>query len=126
MSVSKREAELKAALTKELRRCLPHLLVLQYSTAGAPDREIIGCGVTTRWEFKHATPGFVTDGLQELTMLRLAVAGHARYVIWEEKRDVKRTMIVHPNHIGDMLPEAFCPGFDMRWLVERIREAHRA
>lgn len=41
----KREAELKALFRREMRRRLPGFMLLQYATAGAPDREIVGAGV---------------------------------------------------------------------------------
>lgn len=127
----KREAELKAALTRELRRQLPGFYVLAYATNGAPDREIVGAGVATRWEAKHATPDFRSPGDQELLCCRLAVAAHCRYIIWHEHKGVQKTMIVHPNEVRlragwNLVPEAFCAGFNMRWLVEQIRKAHGA
>ena len=132
--MEKREAELKAAFRREMRLQLPRFLLLQYATAGAPDREVVGLGVTTRWEFKHATPQFDSDGFQELTCLRLAAAAHCRYVIWFEDGNgtSRRTMIVHPRHVKDkkghardMEAEATCVDFDMRWLVAQVRKAHR-
>lgn len=123
--MKQREAQLKAAAMKELRRQCPNFIILEYATTGAPDREVVGCGISSRWEFKHGTPGFKTHGIQELTMLRLAGAGHARYVVWESKRGHERTLIVHPKHIGTLESEVSCVGFDMRWLVEQVRKAHR-
>src|SRR5687767_12677501 len=108
----KREAELKAAFRREMRQRLPGFLMLAYASAGAPDREIIGAGITTRWEFKHGTPDFLSHGDQELMCMRLAAAGHCRYVIWQESRAGlrQRTMIVHPRavHARSLTPEAFC------------------
>lgn len=130
----KREAELKSLFTKEMKRQLPNFFMLHFASAGAPDREIVGNGFTTRWEFKHGTPGFASPGNQELFCMRLAAAGHCRYVIWQESRLGlgARTMIVHPKNVynrgggWNFLPEASCPGFDIRWLVNQVREAHRA
>lgn len=126
------EAELKQRFTKELKRQLPLFMILQYATAGAPDRELIYNGVTTRWEFKHATPSFDSSGDQELMCCRLAKAGHCRYVVWYQRRDVKRTLIVHPRlvlgqhgNIRDVASEAECVGFDMQWLVMQVMKAHR-
>src|SRR6185436_3329318 len=124
--MEKREAELKAAVMKELRLQCPNFLVLEYATVGAPDREIVGRGISSRWEFKHATPGFVTHGIQELMMLRLAAVGHARYVIWQETMygHGKRTLIVHPKDIGDLKTDTYCISHDHKWLVEQIRKVH--
>jgi hypothetical protein len=122
--MSKQEARLKAGAMRELARQCPHYVVLLLATAGGPDRAIVGTGRTSLWEFKHGTPGFKSHDLQKLTCLRLAVQGYCRYVVWEERRGIKRTLIVHPNHIGDLLPEAWCVGFDHKWLVEQIRKVH--
>lgn len=129
--MEKREAELKARWRREMARRLPGFLLLQYATLGAPDREVVGLGVTTRWEFKHGTPDFCSPGSQELCCMRLAAAGHCRYVVWQENADGtgKRTSIVHPKKMHDRegwSPEAetWCSGFDMRWLVEQMRKAH--
>lgn len=125
----KREGELKSKFSQELRRQLSGFYVLHYATNGAPDREIVGANVTTRWECKHATPDFVSHGDQELMCCRLATVAHCRYVIWYEKGEIQKTMIVHPKQVmnregWDLIPEAFCVGFDMRWLVEQVRKAH--
>ena len=136
----KREAELKGLFVAELRRQLPGFILLQYATAGAPDREVIGQGRTSRWEFKHATPHFDSPGLQELTCTRLASAGHCRYIIWCEspQGNQQRTMIVGPSQLWSrrkeaqqgavdarsLIPEAWCSGYNMAWLVEQVRKVH--
>lgn len=125
----KREAELKAAFMMEFKKQLPEFLILRYITNGAPDREIIGNGITTRWEYKHATPDFRSPDDQELMCMRLAVQAHCRYVIWFESRSGtgQRTMIVHPRQVHDksLLPLESCAGFDHRWLVGEIRKVHQ-
>lgn len=129
MGVSKREAELKRKFTAELKRQLPQFYMLQYVTNGAPDRSIVGGGRQTNWEAKHATPTFKSPGDQELLCSRMAIASHCRYIIWWERGAIQKTMIVHPREVThrtswDLVPEAFCIGFDMKWLVEQIRRAH--
>lgn len=124
----KREAELKAELTREIRRSLPSFMIQLFATPGAPDRLIAGAGRMTTWEFKHGTPGFESPGIQELTCMRLAQSGHCRYVIWSENRHGtgQRTLIVHPNKVHDksLVHESACIGFDHRWLVDQIWKAH--
>ena len=128
----KREAELKAAFGRELKRQLPAFIVLFYSTAGAPDRTILGNGRQTNWEFKHATPEYDSPGRQELICMRMATAGHCRYVIWWEAKGTRETLIVHPRVVATseswhpVAADAWCQGFDMRWLVEQVRKAHGA
>lgn len=127
--MEKREAELKAAWRRAMKLHLPGFLLLQYATPGAPDTEVVGLGVTTRWEFKHGTPDFCSPGLQELVCMRLAAADHCRYVLWTERRGIQRTLIVHPKAMHERDgwepgAEAWCHGFDVRWLVEYVRKAH--
>lgn len=128
---TKREGELKAAFGRELKRVLPTFYVLLHSTGGAPDRSITGGGKTTLWECKHGTPDFESQGNQELLCERLSVAGYCRYVIWQEDAHGggKRTMIVHPRGVRlrsgwHVVPEAFCVGYDMLWLVRYIAKVH--
>lgn len=127
----KQEGKLKSNFIKELKRQCPDFYILHYSTAGAPDCEIIGNGITTRWEAKHATPGFVSHENQELLCARLALAGHCRYVFWWESSSGtgKKTMIVHPlkvlRRVGHQLEaEAWVEGYDQGWLVEQVKKAH--
>jgi hypothetical protein len=128
----KREAELKAKFRRKLHEVLPNFMLLEYTTAGAPDRSIVGGGRQTNWEFKHATPDFDSPGIQELECMRLSAAGHCRYVIWQEssKGGGRRTLIVRPFDIHtrtncrSLLSEDWCVDFDMGWLVEQVRKAH--
>ena len=125
-----REAKYKAALMRELRDRLPGFVCQRIEdrfTSGWPDIEVVGCGRTSYWEVKHADPAWKSHGIQELTMLRLAASSfHARYIFFHEKKGIKRTMIVHPNDLENLLPEAWTAGFDQRWLVEHIRKVHQA
>jgi hypothetical protein len=120
----KREGRLKSAFTDELKRQAPHFLSLQFSTAGAPDRCIIGNGITTFWEFKHGTPHYESQGLQELLCIRLAEQSFCRYVLWLEdaKGGNLSTNIVHPvlNSI-----EASWTGHDAAPLVRHVLRIHQ-
>lgn len=128
----KREGELKSAFTRELKCQLPHFITLCFSTAGAPDREIVGNSITTRWEMKHGTPDFLSLGNQELCCMRLATQGHCRYCIWQEKADGthQETLIVHPRMVAGRIGWKFviedgCQGYSMEWLVNRVKDAHK-
>lgn len=124
--MSKREGELKSAFSKEFKKQLPHFLVLFHSSRAAPDRSITGGGRTSFFEFKHGTPNFETHGDQLLMCRRLAAHGFCRYVIWEEKDGVKRTLVIHPEriHDGTMVSEDWCGGFDHKWLTSYIKKIH--
>lgn len=130
MKIAKEEAKLKSGFMRELEKQLPGFVTLRYATAGAPDREIVGNHKVSHWEYKHGTPAFRSPGLQELVMCRLALVGHARYVIWRETpHGGKSTMIVHPLVVHlrtdwDLQPEAVTIGFDHRWLVEQVKRVH--
>lgn len=127
----KREAELKSLFARELKRQVPQAVVQLFGSATSPDRSITAGGRTTHWEFKHGTPGFDSPGGQELTCARLEVQGHCRYVVWQEssRGESERTLIVRPRALmqregWSLDTEAWCVGYDMRWLVDRVREAH--
>lgn len=129
----KREAALKSALFQELKRQLPEFRVLQYATAGAPDRSIVGGGFQSNWECKHGCPTFISPGNQELFCMRLAVAGHCRYILWTETANGanKRTLIIHPRAMHERASwtpeaEAACAGFNHRWLVDYIKQVHHS
>lgn len=128
----KREAELKSEFFAELKRQLPDFLLLAQASAGAPDKALVGAGRTSFLEFKHATPDFLSPGLQELFCCRLAVQGFCRYVIWWEGASGlgKRTMVVHPRKVHERTgwlldPEEVTPGFDHKWLVDYVKQVHR-
>ena len=99
--IPKREAELKAAFSAELKTRLPGAVTVMHSSAGAPDRAVSVGGCTTYLEFKHGTPGFDSPGLQELVCMRLEAAGECRYVVWQENANGtgQRTLIVKPRAI---------------------------
>jgi hypothetical protein len=130
--MEKREAELKAAFSAALRQAIPPAIMLQFLTAGAPDRAVAWAGTISLWEMKHGTPNFESPGLQSLVCARLAAQGiYCRYVIWQEtsRGDKQRTLIVHPKIILERTsplvePEESCGGFDMVWLVEHVRRIH--
>ena len=121
------ESSLKSSWMAQMKSDAPGFVAIRHEdvrTSGIPDASITGCGRTTWWEAKYGTPDFQSTGIQELTMLRLSAAGYARYVIWEERKGVRRTLIVHPKHLADLTPESWCVGFDMKWLVNEVRKAH--
>lgn len=124
--ISKREGELKSAFYSQMSQ-VPGYYILSFSTRAAPDRAVFGNGKITTWEFKHGTPAFVSPGDQELMCARLATAGHCRYVIWQEPQE--RTLVAHPMMVMQrdgwkITPEAWCNGFDIKWLVDYVRRTH--
>jgi len=135
----KLEADLKARFTRELKAQRPTWLSLLQSTAGAPDRAIVGDGHTSWLEFKHATPSFRSPGIQERLCQRLATTGRCWYVIWAESAlgADRRTLIVSPaqvrllpqrasglKSVKDLVIYESCLGYDMPWLVTTFARLH--
>lgn len=129
--MGKDESGLKSALMREIKLSMPGAVALRHEdvrTAGIPDLSLTWRGKTSWWECKHATPDFAGTGIQKLTMLRLAGAGYARYIVWHEHKDetCKQTMIVCPRNIGTLTTEFACVGYNHRFIVECMRKAHGA
>lgn len=121
------EAFLLSNLLNKLRATLPRAVVIKHCdrmTSGVPDFSVTMNGRTSWWETKYACPSFKSQGIQELTLLRLATAGYARYIVWEEKKGIRQTLIVHPRNIQELKLEARCEGFNYMWVVEQIVKAH--
>ena len=130
----KREAKLKAALMKLVRRQLPAFIVLAHGDvrkSGIPDWSITGNHVTSWWEFKHATPEFKSQDLQTLTCMQLNAQGFCRYIVWWEDSNGlnKRTLLVHPKQIHErqgwiLTALDACRDFDHQWVVDIIKRVH--
>jgi hypothetical protein len=123
------ESSLTTDLLKALRAALPNAVVLKHNErvlSGVPDFSVTLAGRTSWWEVKFG-PRIVSKGIQQLTCARLAVAGQCRYIWFQELRGHRQTLILHPKHLQneDLQPESWCLGFDMWWLVQKVREAHR-
>ena len=123
------EASLKTEWVKTLRQELRGYVILRHEDRfihGHPDASITGNKLTSWWEGKFANPGFSYRGIQELTMLRLALAGLAFYIVWWYNKGEKFTYIVHPNDIGKPRETwtRFVKGFDHQWVLEEVRKVH--
>jgi hypothetical protein len=122
------EATLKSALVTLVRKAFPGYVIFRHEDRhlfGVPDLSVTGNGVTSWWEGKHANPNFKSQGIQELTMLRLANHSHARYIIWDENSGSKRTLVVSPQGMSEwQSAKETVSGFNHRWVVELIRKVH--
>jgi hypothetical protein len=123
------ESEPKGKLTGQLRAAIHGAVVIRHedsATAGIPDLSCTYRRRTTWWEIKLAKPEFPSNGIQELTMLRLDSAGYARYIIFEDNDGEKRSYIVRPKNIKNWKTdvEESWSGWDFESLVEFIRKAH--
>lgn len=123
------EATLKSALVKELR-LIPNAVVMRHEdrfTHGIPDISVTLNGIGSWYEVKFANPKFQSKGIQELTMLRLAVTSTARYIVYSCRKDEDaRTYLVHPSDIGKNPLEwdAYYNGFAHKWIADYVRGVH--
>lgn len=127
----RQETNLKSKLMEQIKLHMRGFVALRHEdirTSGIPDISLTGYNRGGWIEVKHGCPDFDSEGIQELTMLRLAAAGfYAYYLIYLEDKDgeSKRTLIVHPKNLKSLDAEAWCVGHDHRWVVEWFKEKHR-
>lgn len=127
--MSRHESEFKQKIMLRVKERLPGYIAFRLedkSLSGLPDIVLNGGNRTSWWEVKHGDPHFDSKGIQELTMLRLAVASTARYIIFLESAEGggKQTLIVHPKNIKTLLADSFCVGHDINWVVEQMLGKH--
>lgn len=124
------EAILKSQLMKVLRPALPGFVCIRHEdriTSGIPDISITGNKRTTWVEVKFADPKFASKGIQELTALRLALAGHCVYVVYYADKFEQVTYIIKPCDIGKERQTWFhkAPGFNHQFVIDYIKEEHK-
>lgn len=98
------EADLKGGLMHVGRAYLgPSYMLIRHedqTRSGVPDISLTGAGWSSWWEGKMIRGNsMVSTGVQDLTMLRLARAGFARYLLWEDSGDYKRVYIAEPREV---------------------------
>lgn len=120
------EASIRATFVAKAKAQLPGFVILRHEdkiASGIPDMSVTGNGRTTWIETKFARPRLTSTGIQELMLTRLAAAGSAYYLIWEEK-DLRRTLIVRPKHLQALTPEEEFFGFDHDSVIDWLRRLH--
>lgn len=128
----KRENELKAKLVERTRIRLPGFVLQlhqQVRGSGTPDLSLDGLARGSWWEVKHATPDFLSPGIQEVTCCRLAAANFCRYIIYFDDGHKKQTRIVHPVAVRDRVGwdypiETFCVGIDHEFVIDYMEKRH--
>jgi len=129
------ESTLTSALMHKLREQLRGYECFRHpasylSQAGIPDVSITGYGRTTWLEVKFAKPSIRSRGIQDQTMLRLAGAGRAYYIIYHLEHDIKRMGIVHPRIVHDSdtnlwkYTGEWTLGFKHAMVADFIRRGH--
>lgn len=121
------EHSLVESLVGYLRKRFPSYVIWKINdrfTHGIPDIIVSGNGRTSHWEVKHADPDFQSDGIQELTMKRLAHTGvPAHYLIFQTP--LKITYIVEPRHLAVWeTAGAWMPGIDFDYVGDTIARIH--
>jgi hypothetical protein len=127
------EAALKGALMRTIRVRLHRWVAFRLEDkfrSGLPDMAITGNGLTSWWEVKLANPTMKTTAVQDETMRRLAVAGFAFFLVYEERHGMRFTRILHPateweNYKEHRTPGGlWCVGFDHEWVVQQMERRH--
>lgn len=122
------EAKLKDDLTAYLRANLLRFVIFRHedrSTYGIPDLSVTGLTRTSWLEVKFANPDCRSRGNQDLSMLRLANVGLARYVIFSLVEKHRYTSIVEPKVYKEWQTSGdHVSGFAFDWIAEQIRRMH--
>lgn len=123
------EAELKGQLVRMARLMMPNWVVQRNEdlfTHGLPDSSFTGLKRTTWIEAKYGKPYFKVKGIQEETMKKLAFAGYAFFVVYEERDEVRKTHIIEPEYIREPhLWTNSTNGFNHRFVLEFIYRLHK-
>lgn len=121
------EVTVRGTLLAFLRKELKKFVIIRHEdrfTKGIPDLSVTGEGKTSWWEIKLLNPRLISSSVQELTMIKLAEAGIAFYVLFDVK--LRETRIVEPRHLR--YPEfaaLVAPGFNSHAVSRFIYDVHR-
>jgi hypothetical protein len=115
---------------KICRRFMPFAEVLKHAdrfNKNYPDMTVSWEKFTSWWEIKfYNEEPFKSPEGQEIKCQRLARQGVCYYIIYEERRAQRRTLIVHPDEIGAWTTAVNAtPGFDHIWVSHFIRQTHQ-
>ena len=128
-----KEKDLKDGLVARIRGEMLWSVVIRHEdkgTAGIPDISVTATKRTTWIEVKHANPGLSGKGIQNILCCRLDDVGHCVYVVYEERRGIRRTLILNPHSlregkIGELGPrERMITGFSHDFVVSYLKETH--
>lgn len=113
------------------RTLMPGAEVLKHAdrfNAGYPDFTVTWKWITSWWEVKfYDDMAFKSPKVQEIQCQKLATQGVCNYIIFEQRRGVRRTLIVAPKEIERWDQSAdFAPGFNHAWVARYIALAHRS
>jgi len=120
---SMNEAAFITHLTGHLRKATKFVVFKHADrfTHGVPDISMTGNSVTSWWELKVADPEFDSPGIQELTMIRLAAGGCARYLIYSHGT----IRIVEPRNLRNWNGNIPHP-YDVKWLIDEMLFIHNS
>ena len=123
------ESDLVQALKKFVKGLLPFAIFIKLAdrfNSGYPDVTVTWRGITSWWELKHYdNEAFKSPELQETRCKQLGEQGICHYVIYEERKGVRRTLIVAPKDMDHWeQTNNWAPGFDHTFVVKFIRQCH--
>jgi hypothetical protein len=124
------EAYLKGQLRDCFKKHLRGCIVLRHEdhfTAGIPDASITWKKRTTWLEAKHARPTPKALGVQIDTCNQLSISGYCWFVVYQERRGERRTLMVEPQSFYDLdsIPgECVTSGFNHYFVVDFIRSTY--
>ncbi len=101
-----------------------------YASIGIPDISWTWRGFTTWIEVKYARPHIQSRGVQKITCCKLEAQGRCLYVVYEEIKGVKRTLILTPINVfnnrlsGTGPSECVFTGFSHESVVKAIGSTH--
>lgn len=130
------EATLKGKLLEKARSLAPEFVWIRHEdrfTSGIPDLSAAGLGYASWWEIKYANPNFLSNGAQELMLLRLSNAmGRTFYIVY---CDIGAVPSMNYRHIRIVTPKQFprwdeeathiITGFHHEDVVAFVKETHR-
>lgn len=124
------ETYLQSKLMNACRVTMPHSVVLNHHgsrfTKDYPDMTVSWLDTTSWWELKlYDNEAFDTPEAQSIMCRKLAQQSICNYIIYEERKGVKRTLIVHPGQMDAWsICTNFAHGFSHVWVAAYIRKTH--
>src|SRR5215831_14767698 len=116
------ESDLTQELMSACRVDMRGAIVLKHAdkiNTGYPDFTVTWAHMTSWWEVKLWDEGpFESPELQEIMCKRLASQGYCRYVIYEQRRTVRRVIVAHPFALDQWTESPdVAPGFSHLWVA---------
>lgn len=131
--MAKIEGDFTAKLLKEFRKKIPHAIVFKIAdriTYGIPDTVVTFDGYTSWWEMKviRDKDGFnlkgLGKGIQWNNCLKLSKEGTCFYIVFVDRTNDKRILLVHPQDVNIENPIGEVEGHDYAEMAEHMILSH--